>query len=251
MDRRSFLKASALAAGGLALPSSVSAGKVFWPPGVFYKFATMRKKRFALTIDDGWRGVDFEEFVGRIDDNGWKATWFLNGTGIRTIRDAPSAVDRIIRNGHSVAYHTIHHPSLEDQRLNYDASRWVDDWHEWFGRAWETFGHAATFAQIPIRAYARAAGGYFSPPFMDMCKQMDLLPVAWSSDPWYINRGTHTKSGDIMLFHVRHSDRKWVDYVVALIEQLGLLPVDLTEALEIDRRTRRRWELIERFNLRK
>jgi len=206
MDRRSFLRVAGIASGGLFLPKM----EIEWPPSVVINFK-VRGPYYALTIDDGWTGPNIEPFlIYAASNNIVPFTWFANGTGIRRIRESESAMRILLNRGIEIGYHTMHHPTVSDQYRYYNRERWIEDYDEWRELAIETCGEKA---QYKVKPYARAAGGYFSDPFLEMCDARSLLPIGWSKDPYVVSRGAAIRSGDIFLTHFRASEWKWFKHL--------------------------------------
>lgn len=206
MNRRTFLKIAGLTIGGAFIPPL----DVEWPPGVRTKF-DVDQDVFAFTIDDGWSGANILPFVKFCREHGLRATWFANGTGIRRVREEPEILEIMTEDAWTVGYHTMHHPSIEDQK-KYSRQDWINDYTQWWDIANETF-KGLPWIVVP---YARAAGGFFSNNFMAMCESVTLTPYAWSQDPYELVRGAEIGRGDIFLTHFRDSEWRWFEHVAAL-----------------------------------
>ena len=224
MNRRSFLKIAGVASGGLLLPKM----GIEWPPSVITDFS-VRGPYYAFTVDDGWTGANIEPFmVFAAYNNIVPFTWFANGTGIRRIRESEHAMNILLNRGIEVAYHTMHHPSVEDQRRNYNRARWIEDYDEWKSLAMETYGEKAHYK---VKPYARAAGGYFSESFLEMCETRGLMPIGWSKDPYVVSRGASIRSGDIFQTHFRSSEWKWFNQTKLLREVEGMFGMTISEMI--------------------
>ena len=203
-----------------------------WPPAVRTHFPALGHT-FALTVDDGWTGASIEPFmVFAASNNLVPFTWFANGVGIRRIRESESAMAVLMERGLEIGYHTMTHPAVEDQRRNYNRARWLDDYDEWKALALETVGDRS----YKVKPYARAAGGYFSTPFLEMCDERGLLPIGWSKDPYVLVRGEEIGPGDIFLTHFRYSEWRWFEHVRELRNQKLLWPGTVSALLETERR---------------
>jgi hypothetical protein len=217
IDRRNFLRLFGLALGStLAKPPA----DIDWPEGVVTRF-DLETPYYALTIDDGFHAENILPFVRFCNQNFMRATWFANGRGIVAAGDFPEIADRMVNDGWTVGYHTMHHPAIDDQLQNYNRQRWLDDYDEWYELAMKTFPDNGPTKSI-VRPYARAAGGLFSVPFMQMCEERGLTPTAWSKDPMWINAHPDddlVEPGDIFLTHFRSSEWPW-------FEQLSRLEMD-------------------------
>jgi len=199
-----------LAGGALTLPHL----DIDWPPEVVTRFEHTYPGKwrtfYCLTIDDGWTGANIEPFLVYLaNENMMDFTWFANGTGIRRIRESEIAMRLIRERGVEVGYHTMHHPAVDDQRRNYNRARWIEDYDEWKSLALETY---EGFEYL-VQPYARAAGGYFSTPFMEMCEERGLTAYGWSKDPYVLVRGEKIERGDIFLTHFRASEWKWFQHL--------------------------------------
>lgn len=249
MNRRAFLKIAGIGAGASLLKPPAD---IIWPPGVVTRFDLDKRgvPFYCLTIDDGWHGDYIEsQFRYCLNKGVFPFTWFANGVGIENIRqtcvgDEPncsSYADWFFWARLTVGYHTLHHPAVEDQRRNYNRARWIEDYEEWLERATETFGETqetidtgGSNHQI-IQPLARAAGGYFSDPFMEMCDEKGLTPVGWSVDPYTLNRGAVIKPGDIFLTHWRYSEWKWFDMLAEADASGELIAQEFTAMEQIER----------------
>jgi peptidoglycan/xylan/chitin deacetylase (PgdA/CDA1 family) len=185
-----------------------------WPPEVVtrfeYTYPWNWRTPYCLTIDDGWTGGNIEPFLIYLaNENLIDFTWFANGTGIRRIRESDTAMRIVRERGVEVGYHTMHHPSVVDQRRNYNRDRWIADYEEWSEIAKETYEGL----EYLVRPYARAAGGYFSDAFMEMCEEKGLTAYGWSKDPYVLARGEKIERGDIFLTHFRYSEWKWLQHI--------------------------------------
>lgn len=235
MNRRSFFKITGIVSGGLFLPKM----GIEWPPSVITDFA-VRGPFYALTVDDGWTGGNIEPFMvfARYNDL-VPFTWFANGTGIRRIRESEQAMEILLTKGIEIGYHTMHHPSVEDQRRNYNRARWIEDYDEWKTLATETCGEKSVYK---VKPYARAAGGYFSDPFLEMCEARGLLPIGWSKDPYVVSRGAAIQSGDIFLTHFRSSEWKWFNHLKVLREVDGMFGMTISEMIYLEDCARGRYK---------
>ncbi|MCK5548328.1 MAG: hypothetical protein KAI64_04895, partial [Thermoplasmata archaeon] len=141
---------------------------------------------------------------------------------------------------------TLHHPSVTDQRKNYSRSRWIEDYEEWLERATETFREAQEEAgdlhQI-VQPFARAAGGYFSDPFMEMCEEKGLTPFGWSKDPYVVSRGAGIEAGDIFLTHWRYSEWPWFNMLAQKWLDGELIARDIVKMTILEQEHKdRRWD---------
>jgi len=223
IGRRSFLKIAGIASGGLLLPKM----GIEWPPSVITDFV-VRGPYYAFTVDDGWTGANIEPFmVFAAYNNIVPFTWFANGTGILRIRESEQAMEILLTKGIEIGYHTMHHPTVEDQYRNYNRDRWIEDYDEWIELARITCGTRS----YRVKPYARAAGGYFSDPFLEMCDARGLIPIGWSKDPYVVSRGASIRSGDIFLTHFRSSEWKWFNKTKLLREVEGMFGVTISEMI--------------------
>jgi hypothetical protein len=236
--------------------------EIVWPPGVVTKFDTTPNVPFyCLTIDDGWYGERFrEQFRFALNKGLFPFTWFANGVGIINVREDVALVNDPPYSSTfpewfywarlTVGYHTLYHPSVEDQRKNYNRSRWIEDYEEWLERATETFGEKQkkiyetademgwADRHVIVQPFARAAGGYFSDPFMEMCEEKGLTPYGWSADPYTLNRGAVIEPGDIFLTHWRSSEWKWFNMLAEKEESHELISRDITQMIELEQQHR-------------
>lgn len=258
LNRRGALKMLGTGLGASMIkPPPMPRADMFWPPGVKTRFIVERDDpRYCLTIDDGWRGPLIGAFMNFIINKSMiPFTWFANGTGIADIGNGyPNPESPYKRplpmwfwwTRSTVGYHTMHHPSVEDQRKNYNRARWIEDYEEWLEIALESFAEAQekslrlnNFAII--RPYARAAGGYFSDPFMEMCDIKGLTPYGWSVDPYTLVRGAEIGGGDIFLTHFRDSEWQWYAMLADLEESGDLISRDIGEMESIEETSLREW----------
>lgn len=243
MNRRNFLKLSGLALGStLAKPPA----DIDWPEGVVTKF-DLEADYFAFTVDDGFYAEDILPFVRYCHDFHFRGTWFANGRGIVDIRNIPEIIDIMVLDGWTVGYHTMHHPAIEDQLQNYNRQRWLDDYDEWLDLAMTTFPDGLHDRRSIVRPHARAAGGLFARPFMEMCEDRALTPYGWSKDPSWINHHPDQprfEPGDIFLTHFRSSEWVWFQRVSWVLNELDVDTIDAIarmsrlESMEIERLAR-------------
>ena len=234
IDRRAFLKIAGVASGGLFIPKM----EIEWPPSVTVNFK-VRGPYYALTVDDGWTGANIQPFmVFALYNDLVPFTWFANGVGIRRIRESEQAMEILLTKGIEIGYHTMHHPSVADQRRNYNCARWIEDYDEWLEHALETCGDR----RYKVKPYARAAGGYFSESFLEMCDARGLMPIGWSKDPYVLTRGDSIRSGDIFLTHFRASEWRWFNHLKALREMDGMFGMTISEMIYLEDCARGRYK---------
>lgn len=258
LNRRGALKMLGTGLGASMIkPPPMPRADMFWPPGVRTHFIVERDDpRYCLTIDDGWRGPLIAPFIKYLlNKDAFPFTWFANGTGIRDIRNGYLNPDSPYRSPTTmwfwwarctVGYHTMLHPAIEDQRKNYNRSRWIEDYEEWLEIALESFAEAQEKSLMLnnfsiIRPYARAAGGYFSDPFMEMCDIKGLTPYGWSADPYTLNRGAKIGGGDIFLTHFRDSEWQWFSQLAALQESGDLIAREIGMMEDIEKTSLSEW----------
>lgn len=209
-----------LTIGGVFVPPF----EIEWPAGVRVKF-DVNQDVFALTIDDGWSADTILEFASFCHIYGLSATWFAIGIGLVRVRDEPKILEIMAQDNWTVGYHTMHHPSVDEQ-VFYSRQDWVDDYSQWLEIANETFKE---YPEV-VMPYARAAGGLFSYTFLGMCEDMGLTAYAWSQDSHTLVRGAEIGRGDIVLTHFRYSDWQWFEHAADL--DLEATDIMLMEELE-------------------
>lgn len=237
IDRRAFLKVAGIASGGLFLPKV----DIVWPPEVNIFYPVRWFNVFALTIDDGFYPDKVEWYV-RILAEKWGVTgltWFANGYCLRRMINHPLA-DYMKDLGWEIGYHTMWHPSVEDQLANYDVRRWKQDYDEWRYLAYEAFHGRKDVSYYDntgvIKNYVRPAGGLCSRPFMEMSRLNNLEVFGWSKDPYVINRGEEIESGDIFLTHFRDSEiPALTDILNRMNNKDGPRPIKLSDLKRLSR----------------
>ena len=176
---------------------------------------------YALTIDDGFGRVPFDEILNELSARDIQATFFLVAEAM--INLGFERMEQLAIDGHTIAYHSYAHDDLSIVE-DWDESEWLTDYAAW-EEAMRILLGEEVFSQA-IRPYARAPYGLFNRDFLGMTEEMGLIPVGWSRDPGDLNIGLTVRPGDIFLLHVRVSD---AELLPGLLDEIELTPVSLDE----------------------
>lgn len=160
------------------------------------KSCSSKKKKIALTFDDGPHPARTAEILDILDKYGIKATFFVIGENVALY---PELIEREIAEGHEIGNHTTNHKSLlkansdEISREIGDLSRTLD----------EEFGYKIKLIRPP--------GGQFNEQLTKYAEENGYKVILWSVDTrdWahtavsdiYSNVIKNTGDGAIILFH--------------------------------------------------
>jgi peptidoglycan-N-acetylmuramic acid deacetylase len=162
------------------------------------------KKEIFLTFDEGYENGYTTKILDVLRDNNAKAVFFITGPYLNEHQDL---VRRMVEEGHIVANHTIHHPSLpekgdaelEEEILGLDRA-----FYEKFGQHMK---------------YLRPPKGEYSERTLAVTNALGYCNVFWSFayDDWYrdkirgadytyeiVMRNLH--NGEVMLLHAVSKD---------------------------------------------
>ncbi len=157
----------------------------------------------ALTIDDGWVKGAFDVMLDLLSEHDVQATFFLIAIAANQL--GPERMQRLVNDGHEIAYHSYRHGVLEDME-NWRSAEWAEDYDIWAESMLSLLGEEG-FNQA-VRPYARAPYGLFNAGFLAMTEQKGLVPVSWSFDVEMLERRIPLKDGDILMLHVSTSDAR-------------------------------------------
>lgn len=205
------------------LPNSTPAAEMRLPPGeeVLKRLDIAEAQIYALTIDDGFGKMPFDDIMDELSARNLHATFFLIAQAAVSLGE--ERMQRLAEEGHTIAYHSYSHDDLlllEEWGQN----DWLNDYTAW-GEAMRTLMGDDLYTQT-VRPYARAPYGLFNQPFLAMTEEIGLIPVGWSRDPGDLNVGLMLRPGDIFLLHVRYPDS---ELLPGLLDEIDLRPVSLDE----------------------
>lgn len=207
LSRRDFLRLSGMSAGSLATDRVVKFGKKEENSTIFkrvrYSFNTDRPI-YALTIDDGWIPEAMEGMLDVLKEKHMRASFFLVGVAVTNLeKRSPGIMKRVIKDGHSIGYHTMKHP--EPDFLEEASCEW---WGEDFNKWWKLMRYylGAELATTGLRRQARAPYGLFTDEFKEFCERKSLGAYGWNIGTASVMSGKRLKKGDMLLLHVTNKD---------------------------------------------
>src|SRR3990167_4301714 len=206
-------------------------------PGVIYEFKTF-KPEYAVTVDDCFYPDQLVATLDALKKDKIQATFFIVGNGaIYCEQKVPGIVQRLVDEGHYLAYHTMGHDSIE--KLSSVGVEWFrQDYQKWEEHI-KKYLRPDSFGAI--KPWARAPWGLFNSTFMQLCKEKDLAAFFWSADEGTLSRRIPLKKGDIILFHARATSVEWISKLRD-ISTLSPAPMDSFMEPEITEQERLRLE---------
>jgi peptidoglycan/xylan/chitin deacetylase (PgdA/CDA1 family) len=207
LSRRDFLKLGGMSAGSLATDrlvkfSNKEENDVSFER-VIFSFNTDRPI-YALTIDDGWIPEAMDGMIDVLKEKHMRASFFLVGVAVMNLENRrPGIMKRIIKDGHSIGYHTMKHP--EPDFLEEASYKW---WEEDFNKWWKLMRYylGADLAIAGLRRQARAPYGLFTDEFKELCERKSLGAYGWNIGVASVLNGKRLKKGDMLLLHVANKD---------------------------------------------
>lgn len=233
LSRRDFLKLATTLSMSLAMPfklkqvekRSLAELNTTWSGEVKKRIETERPE-FALTIDDGGYPNTLEKMLNVLKEKGYTATFFLVGRALINCEiKKPDLLSRLSDEGHTIAYHTMTHESLDHMRER-DSSWFAKDYDQWIDTIKKILGKTAF--KKTVKQKARAPYGAFTPAFLEMCKDKNLTPYGWSSGPDSVNKGQKITKGDIFILHVKENDVEHLEKIEEYTEK-QLVPKTITK----------------------
>ena len=216
------LSSTSTAVSTEAIPPTPEPETALPPSGQYLDhLAGMQEDIFALTIDDGYGKMPFDEIILELRQRDVHATFFLVAEASVTL--GIERMQTLADDGHTVAYHSLGHDPLEIVE-EWGQSDWHADYEAWQESMRQLLGEDL-YAQL-VRPYARAPYGLFNRPFLGMTEEKGLIPLGWSRDPGDLNVGLKVRPGDIFLLHVRYPD---AEIMSDLLDGIDLTPVSLDE----------------------
>jgi peptidoglycan-N-acetylmuramic acid deacetylase len=125
------------------------------------------EKVIYLTFDAGYENGSTEKILDALKKHDVKAAFFLVGN---YIRQNPDLVRRMVREGHIVGNHTMHHPDMSKLK---DKAAFQKELTELEALYTEVTGH-------PMPKYYRPPQGIYSEENLAMAKEMGYKTVFWS-----------------------------------------------------------------------
>jgi peptidoglycan/xylan/chitin deacetylase (PgdA/CDA1 family) len=217
-----LLQLTSTPAGTQAMPPTPEPETALPPAGQYLDYLEgLSSEIFALTIDDGYGQIPFDQIIMTLRQREVHATFFLvaEASHILGIERMQTLAD----DGHTIAYHSLTHAALEIVE-EWGQSDWIADYEAWEESMRLLLGDELHLQLV--RPYARAPYGLFNRPFLGMTEEKDLIPLGWSRDPGDLNVGLKVRPGDIFLLHVRYPD---AEIMANLLDAIELTPVSLDE----------------------
>lgn len=201
--RREFLKAVELYGIAAVLHGSGIEGDVKWNGGIVTKIDT-DLPRYALTIDDGWNTAAMKGILDLLKGKRLQSTFFLIGNAAANCEyKYPGILKRIVKEGHSIGYHTMRHEHI-DEIVEKNSSWWKNDFGQWWSLMSSKLG--SDLSKKGLKRYARAPYNEFTGAFMSLCRSEGLQAFSWSKHVGHLKRGDEPEKGDVVLLHVTKDD---------------------------------------------
>jgi peptidoglycan/xylan/chitin deacetylase (PgdA/CDA1 family) len=207
LSRRDFVKFAGLSTGTFGASRIIRFSKEnesgFSYEGVRYSFSTDRPI-YALTIDGGWFPEAMSGILDTLKEKRARATFFLIGMAVINLENhTPGVMQRIVKDGHSIGYHTMKHEQ-KDILEKKDYVWWTDDFNKW----WKLMRYylGADLATVGLRRQARAPYGLFTDEFKKMCEKKQLDIYGWNIGLNNVQEGRRLHRGDILLLHITNKD---------------------------------------------
>ena len=132
--------------------------------GIYLKNST--QKVLYLTFDEGYENGYTPKILDVLKENQVKAMFFITGPYLKNHSDL---VERMIKEGHEIANHTINHPSMpeitDDNKLEEEIIGLERSFYEQFGKKMK---------------YIRPPKGEYSERTLAMSKELGYKTVFWS-----------------------------------------------------------------------
>jgi len=235
ISRRTFLKLTLCAALTPVISKPLRA-LAAGPNHVEYLLrGNPRLPQVALTIDDCFSCRLLQRAEILLAGNQIPVTFFPTGKALEgTILQDASIWQRLAGQGHAIGYHGYTHAFASEQSL--DELR--EDYDLWLAAAEHALG------MIPEIRFARPPYGDLSYSFLDLCAEKSLVATLWSNSWGYSSETVgpvlhQTRSGDIILLHLRIGDLDNLELAVPVLQAKHLQPVTLASFDEKAPLTRR------------
>lgn len=209
ISRRDLLKLTSLSAGLLPFTRFQEIGREkegdMYYKKVRYSFKT-DMPIYALTIDGGWIPEAMDGILDVLKEKRMRATFFLVGKAVVNLENRkPGITKTIIKDGHSIGYHTMKHP--EPDFLEAASCEW---WKKDFDKWWKLMKYylEEDLTAKGLRRQARAPYGLFTEEFKNMCDQKQLNAYSWNIGVANVLSGKRLKKGDMLLLHATDKDLK-------------------------------------------
>jgi len=209
ISRRDLLKLTSLSAGLLPFTRFQEIGREkegdIYYKKVRYSFKT-DMPIYALTIDDGWIPEAMDGMLDVLKEKRMRATFFLVGVAVIDLENhIPGVIKKIVKDGHSIGYHTMKHQG-KDFLKEMDYEWWRQDFNKW----WKLMRYylGVDLAAVGLRRQARAPYGLFTDEFKELCERKKLDAYGWNVGLANLNNGRRLQKGDMLLLHVTNEDLK-------------------------------------------
>ncbi|MDO4567013.1 MAG: polysaccharide deacetylase family protein [Oscillospiraceae bacterium] len=130
-----------------------------------YFIMSGEEKLIYLTFDLGYENGYTPSIIDTLDEHGVKAVFFITDD---YIDEAPEVVERIAKTGHTLANHTVNHPSMPDV----DEARGAEEIRGLHERVLNEFGYEMRLFRFPM--------GEFSERCMALVQEQGYASVFWS-----------------------------------------------------------------------
>ncbi len=177
-----------------------------------------------LTIDDGYWDDVMNQMLDLLKEHNATATFFLLGKPFAE-NFSDQTVQRIINEGHDLAYHAYVHPAVEAAE-KMTKEEWQEDYRLWEDALRSKLGDA--LFEKGFAPYARVPYGPWTYDYLTFASDNGLVPVYWSADNHAFEENrTPLKNGGIIILHATPED---VSVLKTLLEQDWKV-ISLSEAM--------------------
>jgi len=187
------------------------------------KFQT-EDKFVVLTIDDGYWDNVMNEMLDLLKEHDATATFFLLGKPFSE-NFSDETVQRIVNEGHDLAYHAYVHPAVADAE-KMTKEEWQEDYRLWEEALRTKLGD--DLFEKGFSPYTRVPYGPWTYDYLSFAKDNGLIPVYWSADNHAFEENRMPlKIGGIIILHATPED---VSVLQTLLEQDWKV-ISLSEAM--------------------
>lgn len=177
-----------------------------------------------LTIDDGYWDDVMNQMLDLLKEHNATATFFLLGKPFSE-NFSDETVQRIVNEGHDLAYHAYVHPAVEAAE-KMTKEEWQEDYRLWEQALRSKLGDE--LFEEGFAPYARVPYGPWTYDYLSFASDNSLVPVYWSADNHAFEKDRMPlKTGGIIILHATPED---VSVLQTLLEQDWKV-ISLSEAM--------------------
>ena len=198
---------------------------------VVFKSNSNDQMKIAITFDDGPHPKNTKRILDVLDKYNIKSTFFVVGVNVKNY---PSALDQIVKNGHEIGNHTYSHSVLKSMSSDRIKKEIIDT------------EDALNDASVLAPKLLRPPCGLYDNKLLEVAKSKDYKIVLWTIDTkdWehrsvdeIVNKVLgNIKSGDIILFHdyisgINNTPRA-LEILIPRLQEMGFNLVTVSELLQ-------------------